>query len=114
MRRMLNSVYWRAEHVALQHPHWKQRLNDGTRSSSMLYRSNDTLSIFSDLGVFMANPNLFIVRAVYDRIVEIHTSGNTEYVAEFLHGLRGDGTQRTCTLAVIVGAELGRNGLYVL
>ena len=34
-RRMLKSVNCRAEHVALQLPHWKQRLNEGVRSSSL-------------------------------------------------------------------------------
>ena len=66
--------------------------------------------MFSERGVFMANPNLFIVRAVYDSVVEIHASGYTEYVAQFLHGLGVDGAQCTCSLAVVVCTEFG---LYI-
>ena len=62
----------------------------------------------------MANPNLFIVRTVYDSVVEIHASGYTEYVAQFLHCLSIDLAQCTGTFTVIVGTELGGNGLDVL
>ena len=69
--------------------------------------------MFSDRGVFMANPNLFIVRAVFYEIMEIHSSGYAEYVAEFLHCLRVYSAQCTGSLAVVVSSEFGRYGLDI-
>lgn len=54
------------------------------------------------------------MRAVFYGIMEIHSSGYAEYVAEFLHCLRVDSAQRTGSLTVVVGSEFGRYGLDIL